>query len=674
MTNPLLQDWDTPYGLPPFDLIDDDHYGPAIDAALAEARAKIAEIAGADAAPTFENTIEALELSDGLLDRVASAFYVTAGAEANDAREALMLEVSPKFAEFSSEIAANKQLFARIETLWQDRESLDLTDEQARLLYLTRRRFVRSGALLEGDDATRLKEVMARLSTLGTQFSQNRLADEKAWYMELTEADMAPLPASLQTAARAAGKDKGLDGPVITTSGPLIGPFLRFSPNRALRQKAREAVESRGQRGGETDNRAIVSEILKLRVERAKLLGYDTFADFKLETEMAGTPKAVRDLMLQVWSPARAAAEDEERALTKLLEADGEAGPLQAHDWGYYAEKRRQAEIGLDANEVKPYLQLDRMLAAVFDCANKLFGLEFEEVEVPLYHADARAWNVTRDGTHMALFVGDYFARPSKRSGAWCTAFRSQEKARGDIRPIVVNVCSFALPTEDTPSLLTYDDARTLFHEFGHALHHILSDVTYASMSGTSVARDFVELPSQLMEHWLEVPEVLSAFATHHETGAPIPDDLRDKVLAANRMFQGAPTVGFLASALVDLELHATDHAPADPMQRQAEILADLGKPEPVAMFHQLPHFAHVFSGDGYSAGYYSYMWSEVMDADAFAAFEEAGGAFDTEIARKLEANILSRGGSAEADQLYTAFRGQMPQVDALLRGRGLAA
>ena len=672
MTNPLLEPWDTPFGLPPFDTITDDDYGPAIEAGLAQARAEIARIATQTESPDFANTIEALERASETLDRVAAAFFVVSGAESNDAREALMRDLSPKFAAFSSEVFSNKDLFRRIETLWQARDDLDLTDEQARLLYLTRRGFVRNGALLEGAEAERLAEVMSRLSVLGTQFSQNRLADEKAWHLPLSEADIAPLPGFVQAAARAAGKEKGLSGPALTTSAPLVGPFLRFSPDRELRRQAREAVDSRGQRGGETDNRAIVAEILKLRVERAKLLGYDTFADFKLETEMAATPAQVRDLMHAVLKPAVAASHDEAAALTALLEADGEAGPIRAHDWGYYAEKRRQKEIGLNSAETKPYFQLDRMIDAAFDCAHRLFGLEFREVDVPLYHPDVRAWEVTRDGRHMALFVGDYIARSSKRSGAWCTGFRSQQKLAGDIRPIVVNVCSFSPATEETPSLLSYDDARTLFHEFGHALHNILSDVTYESMSGTSVARDFVELPSQLFEHWLEVPEVLTTFATHHETGAPIPDHLRDKILAVNSTHQGASTVGFIASALVDLELHATDRPPTDPMQAQAEILESLGKPEAVSMFHQLPHFAHVFSGDGYSAGYYSYMWSEVMDADAFAAFTEAGDPFDPDTARRLEETVLSSGGTVDPAELYTAFRGRMPGVEPLLKGRGL--
>jgi peptidyl-dipeptidase Dcp len=417
--------------------------------------------------------------------------------------------------------------------------------------------------------------------------------------------------------------------------------------------------------GGETDNRGIAAEVLALREERAKLLGYETFAAYKLETEMAGTPDAVRDLLMRVWGPARAQAESDAVVLTDMMAADGVNGPLEAWDWRYYAEKRRRADHDLDEAELKPYFQLEAMIEASFDCANRLFGLEFKPLDVPLYHPDVRAWEVTRGGAHVAVFIGDYFARSSKRSGAWCSAFRSQ---RDSVRPVVVNVCNFA---KGEPCLLSYDDARTLFHEFGHALHQMLSNVRYAAMSGTSVARDFVELPSQLYEHWLEVPEVLEKHARHAETGAAMPGELLERLLAARDFDMGFQTVEYVASALVDLDFHAGP-APSDPMAAQAETLERIGMPDAIVMRHATPHFAHVFSGDGYSAGYYSYMWSEVMDADAFEAFDEAGGPFDPAMAKKLETHILSAGGTAEADQLYTAFRGRMPGVEALLKGRGL--
>ncbi|WP_420858132.1 M3 family metallopeptidase [Marivivens marinus] len=670
MTNPLVADWDTPFGYPPFDRITDADYAPALDVALAEAREKIAAITANPDAPTFANTVEALDLADGMLDRVLGAFYAQAGADSNDTREALMRDFAPKLSAYSSEIASNRDLFARIETLWQDRDTLDLTPEQARVLMLTRRGFVRSGALLEGAEAERLTAIKGRLAELGTQFGQNLLADERGWFMELSEDDLAPLPGFVQQAARAAGEEQG-KGPVVTTSRSLIVPFLQFSPNRDLRRRAYEAWTARGAMGGATDNRAIAAEILSLREERAKLLGYDSFAAYKLEPEMAGTPEAVEDLLMRVWTPAKAAAEADAKVLEAMLHADGIAGPLEPWDWHYYSEKRRVAEHDLNEAEIKPYLQLDRMIDAAFACATRLFGLKFSPVEVPHYHPDARAWEVSRNGTHVALFIGDYFARGSKRSGAWCSAMRSQQRLAGDIRPIVVNVCNFAKPPAGDPALLSYDDARTLFHEFGHALHQMLSNVTYQSVSGTSVARDFVELPSQLYEHWLEVPEVLEEFATHAETGAAMPRDLLDRLLAATTYDMGFQTVEYLASALVDLAFH-NGPAPADPMQKQAEVLETIGMPRAIRMRHATPHFAHVFTGDGYSSGYYSYMWSEVMDADAFAAFEEVGNAFDAGLAQSLEANILSVGGSEDAAELYTRFRGRMPGVEPLLKGRGL--
>ena len=671
MTNPLLTDWMTPFGLPPFDLIADTDFAPAVEEALAEARAAVAAIAEAGAEPTFANTIEALELADARLGQVLSAFWALAGADSNPAREALQREFAPLLSAYGSEVSSNAALFARIEALWENREALDLTPEQARVLMLTRRGFVRQGAQLTGDAAERLKAVKSRLAVLGTQFTQNLLADERDWMMPLAEADLAGLPDFVVASARAAGTEKGADGPVVTLSRSLIVPFLQFSPRRDLRKRAYEAWVARGENGGETDNRAIAAETLKLREERAQLLGYASFADYKLETEMAGTPAAVRDLLMQVWTPARAAAEADATVLEQMLLADGEAGPLEPWDWRYYSEKRRQAERDLDEVALKPYLQLDRMIEAAFACANRLFGLEFTEIEPPRYHPDVRLWEVRRDGAHVAVFIGDYFARGSKRSGAWCSAMRSQQRLAADLRPHVINVCNFAKPSPGEPALLSYDDARTLFHEFGHALHQMLSDVTYESISGTSVARDFVELPSQLYEHWLEVPEVLEEFATHAETGAPMPRDMLDRMLAASTYDMGFQTVEYVASALVDLAFHEGP-APADPMQKQAEVLAGIGMPHAIRMRHATPHFAHVFAGDGYSSGYYSYMWSEVMDADAFAAFEEAGDPFDPALARKLEETVLSSGGSVDAAELYTAFRGRMPGVEALLKGRGL--
>ncbi|QXT40524.1 M3 family metallopeptidase [Gymnodinialimonas ceratoperidinii] len=668
MKNALLETWDTPFGMPPFAQISDEDFGPALEVALEEGRARVKAIAEQAEAPTFANTINALELADETLDRVAGVFFNLAGADATPAREALQREYAPKFAAYASEITNNVQLFARIDDLWRRRDALSLTDEQARVLELTHRSFVRAGAALQGEDAARLTEIKSRLAVLGTEFTQNLLADERSWHMDLGEDDLGGLPDFVVSAARAAGEEKGADGPVVTLSRSLIVPFLQFSPRRDLREKAYRAWAARGANGGETDNLGIAAETLALREERAKLLGYKDFAAFKLETEMAGSADKVRDLLMAVWEPAKAQAEADAEKLEAMMAEDGVNGPLEPWDWRYYSEKRRRAEHDLDEAELKPYLSLDAMIAAAFDCAHRLFGLSFKPLDIPLYHADARAWEVTRDGRHMAVFIGDYFARGSKRSGAWCSAMRSQKKLGGETRPIVVNVCNFA---KGDPALLSYDDARTLFHEFGHALHQMLSDVTYGSISGTSVARDFVELPSQLYEHWLEVPEVLERFAVHVETGEPMPKALLERLLAAQTYDMGFATVEYVASALVDLNFH-DGAAPADPMQSQTETLEAIGMPHAIEMRHRTPQFAHVFSGDGYSSGYYSYMWSEVMDADAFAAFEEAGGPFDPALAKSLEENILSAGGSKEADTLYKAFRGRMPGVEALLKGRGL--
>jgi peptidyl-dipeptidase Dcp len=670
MTNLLLDTWDTPFGLTPFDKISDDDFAPAVGVALANHKAEIGAITATADPATFANTVEALEAVGRDLDKVLSAFYTVAGADSNPAREALQRDFAPMLAAHFSDVSSNKALFARVASVWNDRDNLDLSDEQARVLMLTHRGFVRSGSALEGVDEDRMKEIKGRLAVLGTEFTQNLLADEREWFMPLAEGDLDGLPNFVTEAARAAGEENDAGGPIVTLSRSIIVPFLQFSTRRDLRKIAYKAWGARGANGGATDNRLIAEETLALRTERAQLLGYANFAEYKLETEMAKTPQAVRDLLMAVWEPAKAQANSDAEKLTEMMHADGVNGDLEPWDWRFYSARRCQELHDLDEAELKPYFQLDRMIEASFDCATRLFGLHFKPLDVPLYHADCRAWEVTRDGAHVAVFIGDYFARGSKRSGAWCSAMRSQAKFPEVQAPVVINVCNFA---KGSPAMLSYDDARTLFHEFGHALHQMLSNVTYESVSGTSVARDFVELPSQLYEHWLEVPEVLAKFAIHAETGKAMPEALLKKVLGAATYDMGFSTVEYVASALVDLEFH-DGAAPADPMARQNEILGGLGMPHAITMRHATPHFAHVFSGDGYSSGYYSYMWSEVMDADAFEAFEEAGSAFDPERAAALEANILSTGGSRDAGELYVAFRGRLPGVEALLKGRGLAA
>ncbi len=673
MTNPLLRDWDAPFGMPPLGGYRDEDFAPAFEAALTEARANVDAIAGSPEAPSFANTIEALERSEKALDRVAAVFFNLASAHTNDAIEALQRELSPRLAAHSSATMMNAALFARIDALMAQRAELGLTAEQDRVLFLYHRMFVRAGARLEGANRDRLAEVMQRLAALGTQFSQNVRADEKAWTLAVSGDDLEGLPEFLVDAMAAAAAERGLPGHVVTLSRSLIVPFLQFSPRRDLRETAFKAWVARGANGGGTDNRGIVAETLALRSERARLLGYPDFAAFKLDTEMAHDAEAVRGLLMAVWAPARARAEADAERLATLMRAEGVNDALAPWDWRRYAAIRRREEHDLDEATLKPYFQLDAMIAAAFDVAGRLFGLSFHPIEAPLHHPDARAWEVRQGDRHMGVFIGDYFARPSKKSGAWCSTFRGQSKMDGEERPVVINVCNFAKAPEGKPTLLTFDDARTLFHEMGHGLHQLLSDVTYGFVSGTSVARDFVELPSQLYEHWLSTPEVLEAHARHAETGEPMPKALLDRLIAARNFDQGFSTVEYVASALVDLDLHSGE-PPADPMEAQAATLARLGMPEAIVMRHATPHFDHVFSGDGYSSGYYSYMWSEVMDADAFAAFRETGDVFDPTVAERLKTFILSAGGSRDAAELYVAFRGRLPGVEALLEQRGLAA
>lgn len=671
MTNPLLAPWDTPFALPPFDRIRDEDFAPAFAAALEQSKAAVTAIADNPDPATFANTIEAMELAEGALDRVAGVFYNIAGADSNPAREALQTDLAPKLSAHSSAILMNRALFARVDDLWARRDRLGLDAEQLRVLTLYRQMFVRAGAELTGAEAERFRTVKDRLASLGTAFSQAVLAEERDWSLPLAETDLEGLPDFVVAGLAAAAEERGQRGWVLTLNRSLIVPFLQFSSRRDLRERAYEAWTARGANGNAQDTRAMVAETLALRDEMARLLGYADYAAYKLEPEMAKSADTVRSLLTRVWTAARAQAGRDAEALTARMHADGVNGDLEPWDWRYYSAQRRTAEHDLDETALKPYLELNAMREAAFDTASRLFGLAFRPLDVPLYHPDARAWEVTRDGRHMAVFIDDYFARGSKRSGAWCSAIRSQRKLGGEVRPVVVNVCNFAKPAKGKPALLSYDDARTLFHEFGHALHQMLSDVTYGFISGTSVARDFVELPSQLYEHWLEVPEVLKTHARHAVTGEPMPEAMLEKLLAARSYDQGFSTVEYVASALVDLAFHEGT-PPADPMARQAEVLAALDMPRAIRMRHATPHFTHVFAGSGYASGYYSYMWSEVMDADAFEAFAETGNPFDPATAARLEEFILSAGGRQEGEEAYTAFRGRMPGVEALLKGRGL--
>lgn len=677
--NPLLTPWTGPFGLPPFESIAPEHFKPAFDTALAEQQSEIAAIADSAEAPTFVNTIEALEKSGASLKRVGGVFFNLAGSHTNDAIQAVERDMAPVLAKHRNSIFMNEALYKRVEALYEKGESLGLTPEQARVLDRYHTIFVRAGAKLGSEEKKRLAAITERLASLGTQFAQNVLADEKSYQLVLDgEADLEGLPSFLREAAAQAAEERGLRGKyVITLSRSSIEPFLQFSKRRDLREQAFKGWASRGDNGNETDNKAIIAEMASLRVERAKLLGYETFADFKLADTMAKTPDAVLKLLNDVWAPARARAEAERGDLQALAQSQGDNIAIEPWDWRFYADQVRMARHNLDEATIKPYFQLDRIIEAAFETAHRLFGLSFKELkDFPRYHPDIRAWQVLdADGTHIGTFIGDYFARSSKRSGAWMSAFRSQEKLTGDIRPIIVNVMNFAKGAAGEPSLLSFDDARTLFHEFGHGLHGLLSNVTYPLLAGTAVSTDFVELPSQLYEHWLSQPDILRRYATHYRTGEPIPEELLERLMAARNFNQGFATVEYLASAFVDLELHRRkDASDLDISAFEKETLEKIGMPREIIMRHRTPHFAHVFSGDGYSSGYYSYLWSEVLDADAFTAFEETGDAFNKDMADKLKRFIYSAGNLRDPAEAYKAFRGRLPTADALLVKRGLAA
>jgi peptidyl-dipeptidase Dcp len=673
--NPLLADWTGHFALPPFVAIKPEHFRPAFDHALAAHRSEIDAIAADPSAPSFDNTIVALERSGRALDRVANVFFVLTGADTSDEIEAVEREISPLLARHNNALYLNRALYARIAQLYNKRGALGLDAEQARVLDRYHTRFVRAGAGVEQEVQDRLAAINERLASLGTQFSQNVLADEKSFTMVLEESDLAGLPDFARAAAHAAAEERGQPGKyVITLARSSVETFLQFSSRRDLREKAFQAWTRRGENGGTTDNRALIAEMVALRDERAKLLGFANFADYRLDDQMAKTPAAARKLLDEVWSRARTKAAAERDALQAMIAEEGGNFALAPWDWRYYAEKLRKVRYDLDEAEIKPYFQLDKMVEAAFETARRLFGLSFKPAPVPLYHPDARAWDVTdAQGRHVALFIGDYFARGSKHSGAWMTSLRDQEKLMGDIRPIILNVCNFSRPADGKPALLSFDDARTLFHEFGHALHGMLSNVTYPLLAGTAVPSDFVELPSQLYEHWLEVPEILRQYARHAATDQPIPRALLDRLLATRTFNQGFATVEYTSCALVDLDLHSLpDVAALDVTEFERKDLERIAMPAEIVMRHRLPHFQHLFSGGGYAAGYYSYMWSEVLDADAFAAFEEAGNAFDPVMAKRLCDFVYSAGNLRDPVEAYKSFRGRLPTVDALLKKRGL--
>jgi peptidyl-dipeptidase Dcp len=670
--NPLFEEWATPFGMPPFDRINPANFPPAFDRGMAEESAEIDALAHSPEPASFANTIEALERGGRLLGRVSRLFHNLNASATNKEIDALARDYAPKLAAHRSKIALNPDLFARIDTLYRKRAELGLAPDQLRLLERYHLRFVRAGALLGPAEKTRMAEITTRMASLHTHFGQNVLHDEDEWRLVLDEGELDGLPDFAREAAASAAKAHGLDGKyLITLSRSSVEPFLCFSARRDLRAAAYRAWTARGEHKGEHDNAPLIAELLALRQEQARLLGYDSYAAYRLDDTMAKTPDAAEHLLEQVWTPAKHKAAAERAELAAAANADGLNEPIAPWDWRYYAEKVRAAKYDFDESEVKPYFVLDNIVAALFDTAGRLFGLGFvPRTDCPVYHPDVCVYEV-RDpsGKAVGLFLHDNFARPGKRSGAWMSSYRDQEGLDGAVLPIVVNNNNFS---KGDPTLLSFDDARTLFHEFGHGLHGLLSHVRYRSQSGTAVLRDFVEFPSQIMEHWAQAPETLRKYARHYQTGEPLPEAVLEKLLAARNFNQGFATVEYTACAMLDLELHArADMAPVDIAQVERDFLGRVGMPAEIGLRHRPTHFQHLFDGAGYAAGYYAYMWAEVLDADGFSAFAEAGDVFDEILADRLKA-IYSAGDTADPMALYREFRGREPTIDALLAQRGL--
>ncbi len=672
--NPFFEAWETPFELPPFERIRPEHFPPAFDRGMAEEAAEIRAIAASAEAPDFANTIEALERSGGLLRRVSRVFHNLDSSATNEALQAIDRDYAPKLAAHQMKIALDPGLFARVDALCRDEGRLALMPEQRRVLERHHLRLVRSGARLGPVEKARMSAISERLASLHTLFGQNVLYDEDEWRLVLDEADLEGLPDFARAAAANAATERGLAGRyVITLARASIEPFLATSARRDLRQAAYEAWVARGTHPGAHDNAKLIGEIMALRAEQARLLGYPSYAAYRLDDTMAKTPDAADRLLRQVWEPAKKRAGEERADLAAAALADGLNQPIAPWDWRYYAEKVRQQKYALDEAALKPYFVLDNIVRAAFDTAGRLFGLGFvERPDCATYHPDVRAYEVQDEtGRPIGLFLHDNFARAGKRSGAWMSSYREQESLDGEVLPIIVNNNNFS---KGDPTLLSFDDARTLFHEFGHGLHGLLSRVRYPSQSGTAVRRDFVEFPSQVFEHWLSVPETLRRYARHYRTGEALPEALLERLLAARNFNQGFATVEYAACALLDLDLHARpDPAGLDIARFEQEFLAKIGMPPEIGLRHRPAHFQHLFAGGGYAAGYYAYLWAEVLDADGFAAFTEAGDPFDPTLALNLK-KIYSAGDTEDPMALYRAFRGREPQIAPLLAQRGLAA
>jgi peptidyl-dipeptidase Dcp len=681
--NSLLSPWTTPFEIPPFEQIKDDEFSSAFAEAMAAHWSEIETIRSSTEPANFDNTIVALERSGRALARVKSVFFNLVGSNSNPALQAIEREIVPKLATHDSQIRLDGQLFARIESIYQQRSSLQLDEESLRLVerYFLDFRF--AGAHLAPDERTRMAEISQSLARLYTAFSQNVLADEAEYAKLLTqESELAGLPDFVRSAARAAAEARGFKDPaahVITLSRSLLTPFMTFSESRELRRELWQAWCLRGERLAAHDNRPLIQEILQLRHERAQLLGYNSSAHRALADTMAGTPEAVRELLMTVWVPAKTRAEAEYNEMLALAKRDPKQplASLEAWDWHFWAEKLRAERYALEESVVKPYFQLHKMTEAMFYVAGQLFGLVFKPLDqFPRYRPELSGWEVqSKDGEHVGVFISDNFARQNKRSGAWMSTFRNQAGLLEPSRPIVVNNNNFSAPAPGQPALLSLDDARTLFHEFGHGLHGLLSNCRYPRLAGTQVLRDFVEFPSQIMENWLLQPEVLRRFALHVKTGEPMPESLIDRIQKARGFNQGFATVEYVSSALVDLALHEqTDFSKLDPIAFEKTVLDQLGMPKAIGMRHRLPHFLHLFSSDAYASAYYVYMWAEVLDADGFEAFLESGDIFQPDLAKRLKDFVYSRGNSIAPMRAFEAFRGRLPQVAALLRQRGLVS
>jgi peptidyl-dipeptidase Dcp len=674
--NPLLAKWEGPYGgVPPFDRVKVEDFKPALEAAMAEQLAETERIAKNTAAPTFENTIVAMERAGSTFDRVTTIYGVWGSTMAGPEFQVVQREMAPKLAAFGDQITQNEALFRRIEAVYNSPEKTKLTSEEQRLSWLYYTNFIRSGAKLDAKAKARLSEINQQLAGLFTRFSQNVLAEETDQFILLKdEAELAGLPQSLRDAAAAAAATKKQTGWVIMNTRSSVDPFLTYSDRRELREKAWRMFINRGDNGDAHDNNATITEILQLRAERAKLLGFPTHAHWRLENSMAKTPERAMQLMEAVWKPAVARVHEEVADMQAFATKEGSTIKIAPWDYRYYMERVRKQRYDLDQNEVKPYLQLDKLREAVHWVAGELFNFKFTPAtNVPVAHLDIRVWEVTdkTTGKHIGLWYFDPFARAGKRSGAWMNAYRKQESVNGVITTIVSNNSNFLKGKPGEPVLISWDDATTMFHEFGHALHGLNSSVKYPSLSGTAVARDYVEFPSQLMEHWLSTPEVLNRFAVHYQTGKPIPQTLVDRIKKSATFNQGFATVEYLAAALVDMKLHTAGDQKIDPDKFERETLTQLGMPNEIVLRHRLPHFLHVFSSDSYSAGYYSYLWSDVITADAFGAFVEGGGPYDQKVAERLRKYIFSVGNTIDPAEGYRSFRGRDPKIEALMKKRG---